>query len=172
MAASSEPRIVESEGPMDLSTPSKKSSGSPSMGDVEVDEEAGRLGVAPRDIDMTFLAAAPCSTVSSPAPLSKESSFDPVVSDPVFRTPVKRKQSQMASSTPTSADSQSSGTQAKKKKHPLPSPGKRYLQTQSQDMSSPQIETIEQIAEMVALGEVCHEPVKVSNKRNLYKFRT
>ena len=146
------------------------SSSCASMGDVEVDEGAGTLAVG----GMTILAAAQCSTASSPAPLNKENSFNPVVSDQVFSTPVKRKQSQMASSTPTSADSQSYGTPAKKKKNPLPSPsaGKRYLQAQSQELPVSQMEHIEEIAEMLAFGEVCHEPVKVSTERSLLNFRT
>ena len=133
-------------------------------------EGAGKTGVSPGVSGMSALATAPESslTASSPSPLSpkgddRETNFNPVVIDPVFVTPVKRKQ-RTASSTPTSADSQSSRTSAKKKRMLLPSPGKRYLQAQPQAQTVPQTETVEEIAEMVALGEVCHEPVKVSKK--------
>ena len=133
-------------------------------------EGAGRTGESPGVSGMSALATAPESslTASSPSPLSpkgddRETNFNPVVIDPVFVTPVKRKQ-RTASSTPTSADSQSSRTSAKKKRMLLPSPGKRYLQAQPQAQTVPQTETVEEIAEMVALGEVCHEPAKVSKK--------
>ena len=152
--------------PQRSSVPNSTSSQATEEGHLEHDQEQlkaeGDRGTGVSR-GMTFLAAAPpsCSTASSPAPLNKENNFNPVVVDPVFTTPVKRKQTSTASSTPTSVNGQSSGTPTKQQKILLPSPGKRDLQAQSQELPVSQRETIEEMAEMVALGEVCHGPVKV-----------
>ena len=91
------------------------------------------------------------------------------VMDPVIKTPSKKpaslsKKRKSLETTPSlSSLSDSSGSSVKKARQLLPSPGKRYLQAQEAgEVSEPQLETVEEMAEMVAFGEVTHEPPKVS----------
>ena len=91
------------------------------------------------------------------------------VMDPVIKTPSKtpaslsKKRKSLETTPSLSSLSDSSGSSVKKARQLLPSPGKRYLQAQEAgEVSEPQLETVEEMAEMVAFGEVTHEPPKVS----------
>ena len=94
--------------------------------------------------------------------------FDGNVIEPVMKTPSKDLKRKMdvpsAPTTPTDQPA-GSGSPVKKTKVLLPSPGKRWLARASQSSEETQMETIDEVAEMVALGEVCHKPVQV---RSIY----
>ena len=84
----------------------------------------------------------------------------------ILKTPSRKHK--LSVTTPSSSKDDSA---AKRQKMLLPSPGKRWLAKKSLDME-PQVETTEELAEMVVLGETCYESVKVSQIQNLSKFRT
>ena len=93
--------------------------------------------------------------------------FDGNVIEPVMKTPSKDlKRKMVVPSAPTRPTDQpaGSGSPVKKTKVLLPSPGKRWLARASQSSEETQMETIDEVAEMVALGEVCHKPVQVRSK--------
>ena len=125
------------------------------------------------------------STAPSPHPLSNspekmeeseenaemvpDVNWNDQVMDPIIKTPSKtpaslsKKRKSLETTPSLSSLSDSSGYSVKKARQLLPSPGKRYLQAQEAgEVSEPQLETVEEIAEMVAFGEVTHEPPKVS----------
>lgn len=156
-------KTLESDGPMDLSTPSKKStlSGSP------VEEE-------PLELDQGQLAS--CSTAPSPMPLSTNteddldnSNFNEQMLDKGMKTPSKGMKRKLVFTPPASSPSsaRSSDTdktgqdKGPKRLFPSPSPGKRWL-AQIPENENTQSETIEEMAEMVQYGQICHGPVKVS----------
>ena len=133
--------------PLDLSTPSKKTT--PSQSPEENSLSAGSSG--PADINLNDWRIRP--VLSTPSKALKRT------------TP---SQSPLASV--VSPTSQSFDSQLKKQRISLPSPGKRYLQQHpdvSQDGESPQLETVKELAELVAFGEVTHEPSKVSKRSPL-----
>ncbi len=99
---------------------------------------------------------------------AQDTHFNDCLMDPVVKTPskgIKRKlaltpeASQKSSCSDTSSDKTDT---VKRTKKLLPSPGKRWLADASQVSS---METIEEMAETIALGQTCHEPVKVSHTK-------
>ena len=134
-------------------------------------------GVPPGVSGMSDLGADPAACLTGPSPLPlttncddvpDDTNFDEQVLDQVMKTPskpIKRKLAVTPSSSAPSPDTShktgESKSNDKRPKRLLPSPGKRWLEQVSKESNITHSETIEDMAEMVALGEVCHEPVKV-----------
>ena len=90
------------------------------------------------------------------------------VMDPVIKTPSKtpasltKKRKSLETSVSLSSMSESSGSSVKRARLLLPSPGKRYLQAQEAgELSEPQLETVEEMAEMIVCGQICPDQPKV-----------
>ena len=81
-------------------------------------------------------------------PRAQDTHFNDCLMDPVVKTPSKGIKRKLAL-TPEAS-------------HKSFSPKKRWLAQASQNSSS-SMETIEEMAETIALGQTCHEPVKVSH---------
>ena len=168
---------------------------------LELDQEQlhregdGTTGVPPGVSGMSDLGASPAACLRGPSPLPLSTNSDEVPDDPNFddqvldqvmktpSKPIKRKlaitpSSSAMSSAPSPDTSHKTGeskSHDKRQKRLLPSPGKRWLAEVSEEINNTQSETIEDIAEMVALGEVCHGPVKVcllEQKDFFTEFRT
>lgn len=109
------------------------------------------------------------STDETPAVDSVLTSMSDGLLDPVVKTPskgIKRKLTLTPKASPTSSCSDTT----KRTKLLLPSPGKRWLAQVSQESNEPPIETIEDMAEIVALGQTCYEPVKVSHIKKIFGY--
>ena len=109
------------------------------------------------------------STDETPAVDSVLTSMSDGLLDPVVKTPskgIKRKLNLTPKASPTSSCSDTT----KRTKLLLPSPGKRWLAQVSQESNEPPIETIEDMAEIVALGQTCYEPVKVSHIKKIIGY--
>ena len=166
-AVPSEPRIEDSGEPMDLSTPSKSpESGGPL--DLSTPSKKSTLSSSPgplsSDVDRRKSSSA-SSTIHGDVNLN-DWRIRPVLSTP-SKALKRTTPSQSPLASVVSPMSQSFDSQSKKPRISLPSPGKRYLQQHpdvSQDGESPQLETVKELAEMVAFGEVTHEPSKVSKR--------
>ncbi len=129
------------------------------------------------------------STAPSPHPLSNspekmeeseenaemvpDVNWNDQVMDPVIKTPSKtpaslsKKRKSLETTPSLSSLSDSSGSSVKKARQLLPSPGKRYLQAQEAgEVSEPQLETIEEMAEMIVCGQICPEQPKVCERKS------
>lgn len=95
------------------------------------------------------------------------------VLEPILKTPSKNPTSlaqkrKSLETTPSSPClSKSSGSSAKKARQLLPSPGKRWLQTQKAgEVSEPPLETVEEMAEMIVCGAICSDQPKVCKRKS------
>ena len=128
------------------------------------------------DGDMSALATAPssssvapsllpCSTSAEEIKESGEDNLNAQVLDNVVKTPSKVSSALTMRSpitTPSSSISKSIASPAKILRQLLPSPGKRYLQSQElEKVLEPQSETVEEMAEQILFGEIHHELPKV-----------
>ena len=154
-------------------------------------EGAGRAGV-PLGVSGTLAmtpSPASWSTAPSPFPLStnldimeesgdvsemvQDVNWNGQVLEPILKTPSKNPASlaqkrKSLETTPSSPClSQSSGSSAKKARQLLPSPGKRWLQTQNAgEVSEPPLETVEEMAEMIVCGTICSDQPKVCKRKS------
>ena len=155
MDLSTPSKSPESGIPLDLSTPSSKASPKGSPGPLSSVVDKGKE-----------------KSLSTSSSGSLGVNLNDWMMRPVIKTPSKAVKRVTPSQTPIASPSivSSQGTcsfESPSKKHrmSLPSPGKRYLQDHpkaSQEGALPESESITELAEMLAFGNVAHEPVKVS----------
>ena len=156
----------------------------PDAMEISTTEVSGISPVEEEPLEQGQLAS--CSTAPSPMPLSTNtiddldnSNFNEQMLDKGMKTPSKGKKRKLVFTPPASSPSsaRSSDTdktgqdKGPKRLFPSPSPGKRWL-AQIPENENTQSETIEEMAEMVQYGQVCHGPVKVSFLKFFKNFRT